>query len=85
MAIKDEENQREFLLLMEHARLTQAHLSGLLGVSHMTVNRWTSHRDDAVDPPYYALQFLRAYLMLPEPARARLTEKPSGKPVKAKS
>lgn len=76
MAVNDKKNQREFILLFEQSRLSQAKLARLLGVSGITVNRWLLEREDAVDPPYYALTFLRVYLMLPEPARARIPEKP---------
>lgn len=71
----DKKNQAEFLLLMEKAELTQVKLAALLGVFDMTVNRWCADRADAVDPPMYALNFLRMYLMLPEAARHRLPEK----------
>lgn len=71
----DINNQREFLLLMERAGLQQTKLARLLGVYDVTVNRWCSDRPDAVDPPFYAVNFLRIYLMLPEAARSRLPEK----------
>jgi len=76
MAVTDKKNQREFRLLFEASELQQTKLARLLGVSVMTVNRWLSERDDAVDPPWYALTFLRVYLMLPEAARSRIPEKP---------
>lgn len=71
----DEVQKREFMLLMERSGLQQIKLARLLGVSPMTVNRWFSYRDDAVLPPYYAVNFLRAYMMLPEGARVSLPEK----------
>lgn len=71
----DANNQREFKLLMERAGLQQVKLARLLGVYDITVNRWCSDRSDAVDPPFYAVNFLRMYLMLSEAARARLPEK----------
>ncbi|MCB5201666.1 helix-turn-helix domain-containing protein [Neorhizobium sp. T786] len=76
MTVSNDKNQREFALLFDQSRLSQTKLSRLLGVSVMTVNRWLSDRDDAVDPPYYALSFLRVFLMLPEAARSRIPEKP---------
>jgi DNA-binding transcriptional regulator YiaG len=76
MPVTDAKNQREFSLLFDRSELQQTKLARLLGVSVMTVNRWLSDRDDAVDPPWYALTFLRVFLMLPEPARARIPEKP---------
>ncbi|MGO8269293.1 hypothetical protein ACC862_24330 [Rhizobium ruizarguesonis] len=71
----DATNKREFLLLMERAGLQQIKLARLLGVYDVTVNRWCSDRSDAVDPPFYVMNFLRMYVMLPEAARARLPEK----------
>lgn len=68
--------QREFEKLFEESRLTQTGLASLLGVSKMTAHRWFSERDDAFGAPYYALQFLRMYMMLPEPARSRLLAAP---------
>jgi DNA-binding transcriptional regulator YiaG len=69
-------NRREFTLLFEKTGLQQTKLARILGVNDMTVNRWLTERDDAVDPPFYALQFLRLFLMTPEAARNRLPEKP---------
>lgn len=64
---------REFELLFDQSGLTQRRLAALLGTSHVTVNRWLkTERSDHVEPPFYALNFLRAYVMLPEGARARL-------------
>lgn len=69
--------QREFMLLLKEADLTQVKLSKLLGVSDITVNRWTNpERPDAVEPPFYAVQFLRIYVMLPPDARRRIRERP---------
>ncbi|MGT3569164.1 helix-turn-helix domain-containing protein [Klebsiella pneumoniae] len=64
--------RREFALLFESSKLQQTQLAGFLGVSKVTVNRWLVERDDAVDPPWYALQFLRLYMMLPEALRGRV-------------
>lgn len=71
----DANNKREFLLLMERAGLQQVKLARLLGIYDITVNRWCSERSDSVDPPFYAMNFLRMYLMLSDAARARLPEK----------
>ncbi len=70
--MKDMKYRREFALLFEQSRLQQTQLAGYLGVSKVTVNRWLKERDDAVDPPWYALQFLRLYMMLPEALRSRV-------------
>jgi transcriptional regulator with XRE-family HTH domain len=70
--MKDMKYRREFALLFEKAQLQQTQLAGYLGVSKVTVNRWLKERDDAVDPPWYALQFLRLYMMLPEALRSRV-------------
>lgn len=79
MAVTDEKNQREFLLLLEQSGLQQTKLARLLGVNVVTVNRWCSDREKAVDPPWYVLNFLRVYLMLPDAARGRIPEKPRKK------
>lgn len=76
MPVKNAKNQREFSLLFDRSGLQQAKLARLLGVAAMSVNRWLTDREDAADPPWYALNFLRMYLMLPEAARDRIPEKP---------
>lgn len=79
MAIKNTEAQTEFRDLYAKSGLLQIKLSTLLGVHEVTVSRWLSDRDDAVDPPWYALQFLRAFLMLDEAERASLKDKPKAR------
>lgn len=64
--------KREFALLFEKSELEQKQLGDLLGTTAVTVNRWLTFRKDSVEPPFYAVQFLRMYLMLPEAARAHL-------------
>lgn len=74
---------REFRLAFEESGLEQVKLAGLLGKSPMTVNRWINEGPHHIDVPWYALQFLRVYLMLPLGARQRLPTKVTEKPVKA--
>lgn len=68
----DDETQTEFRRLFELTGLMQKELARLLGVRDMTVNRWFAVRGDAINPPFYVLNFLRAYLMLSEEQRANL-------------
>ena len=67
--------QREFKLLMDESGATQRDVSELLGVNLMTVNRWCTDREDGFPVPFYALQFMRVYIMLPDAARIRLPRK----------
>lgn len=67
-------HRREFMILFEESRLTQRRLAALLGVAVTTVNRWFVDRNDSFEPPAYALQFLRAFAMLPAQARERFPE-----------
>lgn len=75
--------QREFEKLFEESRLTQSGLAMLLGVSKMTAHRWFSTRPDAFGAPFYALQFLRLFLMLPEAARSRVLPAPKAAKTRA--
>lgn len=66
------DDQREFELLFEKSGLEQKQLAGLLGKTPVQVNRWLRDRKDSGTPPFFAIQFLRVYLMLPASARAHL-------------
>lgn len=73
MADTGDADRKEMVVLMREGELTQRDLSELLGTNAMTVNRWLSDREyDTRPPPFYALQFLRMYVMLPEAMRVRL-------------
>ncbi|WP_062114104.1 helix-turn-helix domain-containing protein [Aureimonas sp. AU40] len=65
------EARRELTMLMEETKTTQRRLADLLGVSYTTVNRWfcVATRSDALDPPFYAVNFMRAYIQLNPRAR----------------
>lgn len=72
---------RELVLLMKATRTSQKRLSVLLGTSATTVNRWIRHeRPDAVEPPFYAVNFMRAYIQLPDKTRERLPVQNVGRP-----
>lgn len=65
--------RRELLMLMEETKTTQKRLADLLGIATTTVNRWfREDRADAIAPPYYALNFMRAYIQLDDKAKASL-------------
>lgn len=66
------DDKREFEMLLEKSGLEQKQLAALLGKTTVQVNRWLTDRKDSGPPPFYALQFLRIYLMLPDAARAHL-------------
>lgn len=66
------ETRREFKVLFDASGLKQAAFSRLIGKDVVTINRWLNDREDCLTPPWYALQFLRMYAMLPEGARKRL-------------
>lgn len=72
MAIKNKEMQAEFRAMVEKSGLMQRQLAGMLDKHETTVSRWLSDREDAVDPPVWAAQFVRAYLMLAPADRAKL-------------
>lgn len=72
MAIKNKDVQAEFRRMVEESGLMQRQLAALLDKHETTVSRWLSDRDDAVDPPFWAMQFVRAYLMLSNGDRAKL-------------
>ncbi|WP_138144641.1 hypothetical protein [Brucella sp. 10RB9215] len=74
MAAEDD-TRAEFRRLFELSGLRQKELASLLGNRDMTVNRWFADRSDAVMPPYYAVNFLRAYLMLTPEQRESLPRK----------
>jgi len=65
--------RREIIMLMEQTRTSQRRLSRLLGKSPMTVNRWfRPGRTDSLDPPFYALNFMRSYIQLSPGQRERM-------------
>lgn len=65
--------RRELTLLMKATRTSQKRLADLLGTAPTTVNRWVrGEREDAVEPPFYAVNFMRAYIQLPDKTRERL-------------
>lgn len=75
-------DDREFRYLLEQSGLEQKELAGLLGVGTVTVNRWCTDRSDHITPPWYAMNFLRAFLMLANGARDQLPKKYTAKAVK---
>lgn len=77
------DDQREFELLFEKSGLEQKQLAGLLGKTPVQVNRWLRDRQDSGVPPFYAINFLRIYLMLPASARAHLPMRSTGAASKA--
>ena len=72
MANKNKELLAEFRRMVEKSGLMQRQLAALLDKHETTVSRWLSDREDAVDPPFWASQFVRAYLMLSPADRAKL-------------
>lgn len=54
-----------FRAQLEEVGLSQRACAKLLGVSAVTVNRWCSKRDDALEVPRYATALLTALLWLP--------------------
>jgi transcriptional regulator with XRE-family HTH domain len=62
-----------FRLALRAAGLTQRRLAALLGVTPSTVNRWCDDdRTDRLDPPRYAVAFVRAWRELDDAARDRV-------------
>jgi transcriptional regulator with XRE-family HTH domain len=63
-----------FRLELRAAGLTQRRLAALLGVSRSTVNRWCDdERTDRLNPPIYAVRFVRAWAELADDARERVS------------
>lgn len=54
----------EYHRLLCEAGLKQRDLAALLGVDATTVNRWDGEGQQARPAPRYAVQFLRAYILL---------------------
>ncbi|MEI9402286.1 hypothetical protein [Mesorhizobium argentiipisi] len=77
------DDKREFAMLFEKSGLEQKQLAGLLGKTTVQVNRWLTDRADSGAAPFYAINFLRAYLMLPPSARAHLPARVIAYPKKA--
>ncbi|TIP46125.1 MAG: hypothetical protein E5X76_24095 [Mesorhizobium sp.] len=77
------DDKREFELLFQQSGLEQKQLAGLLGKTSVQVNRWLTDRVDSGAPPFYAINFLRAYLMLPASARTHLPARSISYPKKA--
>lgn len=54
--------------------LSQRRLAGILGVSPVTVNRWCDeNRPDRIEPPKYAISFIRAWAILTPEQREAFT------------
>ena len=62
----------EFLDLLRASELPQLQFAKLIGKNAGTVNRWVADRPDALEPPFYALIFLRIWTELPPATRRRL-------------
>lgn len=64
---------RELVAMMAVCRVNQSTLSRLLGTHSVTINRWLRpQRNDAKVAPFYALNFMRAFYLLPEEKRLKL-------------
>lgn len=64
---------QELVSMMAVCRVNQRSLSRLLGIHHVTINRWLRpQRDDAKVAPFHAINFLRAFYLLPEDKRLKL-------------
>lgn len=64
---------RELFAMMAVCRVNQSTLSRLLGTHSVTINRWLRpQRNDAKVAPFYALNFMRAFYLLPEEKRLKL-------------
>lgn len=61
-----------FKSLLKEAGLHQKELGEMLGIDPGTVNRWDGKNKQSRAAPLYAIQFLRAYLMLTPEQRAQL-------------
>lgn len=55
---------QEFRSALASAGLRQRRLAALLGVAVSTVNRWTNEGPQHIPPPIYAINFVRAWVML---------------------
>ncbi len=62
----------EYHQLLEQSGLKQYQLADLLGTDRTTVNRWDGAGKHAKAAPTYAIQFLRAYIMLSPEGRLSL-------------
>lgn len=72
MPKKKQPIRAEFLALLKASGLRQAHFAKLIGKNVGTVNRWATDRADALEPPFYALIFLRVWNELPAAARSKV-------------
>ena len=65
--------RREIIMLMQETRTSQTRLARLLGLTQKAVGRWLNpNSDQPCEPPFYAINFLRCYIQLPEAARIRM-------------
>ena len=67
---------REMVAMMAVCRVNQSHLSRLLGIHSVTINRWVRPgRADTKVAPFHAINFMRAFYLLPEDRRFKLNSK----------
>lgn len=67
---------REMVAMMAICRVNQSHLSRLLGIHSVTINRWVrSGREDTKVAPFHAINFMRAFYLLPEDKRLKLNSR----------
>lgn len=74
--------REEFERLFKESGLQQKQLAALVGKTTVTVNRWFSSnaRADAVEPPFWVVQILRLYTLLPARAKKSVAGE-NGEPV----
>lgn len=75
-------NRTEFIELLESSGLQKKQLAGMIDKTPISINRWVADGKTAVEPPLLVLQFLRAYVMLPEAKRAILRDDGAAEPEK---
>lgn len=69
------DNRRELIAMIHTLQSSQAFIASLLGVKAANVNLWVRpERKGNVEPPFYTVNFMRAYLLLSDELRARLRQ-----------
>lgn len=62
---------QNFREALASAELRQRRLAELLGVAISTVNRWANEGPQHIEPPLYAINFVRAWAMLTDVQRGK--------------
>lgn len=71
------DRRAEFLTLLQRSGLQKKQIARLLGKTAVSVDRWTADpaRPSYIEVPLFALNFLRAFMLLPKTEQLDFLEK----------